>query len=80
MLASNRGKKVVPPIVAPNELYTSLTVGTLPPFPLTPQTKEVQMNNAGDDNLGNSNVAVTTIPIQIVKILKFYKLNLYYGN
>ena len=46
----------------------------------TPQTKEIQMNNAEDDNSGNNNVAVITISIQTVKILKIYKPDFYYGN
>ena len=46
----------------------------------TPQSKEVQIDNTGGDNSSNNNITVTTTPIQTVKTLKIYKLDLYYGN
>ena len=46
----------------------------------TPQSKEVQMDNAGSDNPGDNDVAVVTIPIQTVKTLKIHESNPYYGD
>ena len=80
MLASGSEKKAVPPTAASGELRTPFTAATLPPLPPTPQSKEIWMDDAGGDDLGNNNVAVATIPIQTVKILKIHKLNLYYGD
>ena len=80
MSASNSGKRAVPLIVVLGELCTPLTVATLPLPPFTPQSKEVQMDDAGGDDLGNNNIAVATTPIQIVKTLKIYEPDLDYGN
>ena len=38
------------------------------------------MNNAGDDNPGNNNIAVAITPIQTVKTLKIYELDFYYSD
>ena len=63
MLASGSRKRAVLPIAAPGELRTLLMAAILPPLPLTPQSKEVQMDDAGGDDPGNNNVAVATTPI-----------------
>ena len=38
------------------------------------------MDDAGDDDPGNNDIAVATTPIQTVKILKIHEPDLYYGN
>ena len=80
MLASGSKKKAVPPTAAPSKLRTPLTAGTLPPLLPTPQSKEVWMDNARGNNLGNNNIAVTTTLIQMIKILKIYEFDFYYGD
>ena len=80
MSASNSRKRTMLPMAAPSELCILLTAGTLLPLFFTPQTKEVQINNAKDNILGNNNIADTITLIKTVKILKIHKLNLYYGN
>ena len=80
MSASGSRKKVMLLTVVPDELHTPLTAAILSSFFFTPQSKEVQMDNAGGDNPGNNDVAVTTTPIQMIKTLKIYKPNLYYSD
>ena len=80
MSASGSRKKAVPPTAAPGELYTPLTAATLPPFPPTPQSKEIQMDIARGDNPGNNNIAFATISIQTVKTLKIHESDLYYSD
>ena len=63
MSASNSGKKVVSPMVASDELHTPLTAAILPLLFPIPQSKKVQMDNAGGNNSDNSNVTVTITPI-----------------
>ena len=67
-------------MAAPGKLHILLTIDILSPFPSTPQIKEVQIDNARDSYSNNSNIVITTIPIQTVKILKIHKPTFYYSN
>ena len=53
----------MPPTAAPGELHTLFTAATLPLLPPTSQSKEIQIDNAGGDDLGDNDVAVATTPI-----------------
>ena len=80
MSASGSGKKAVPPTATPGELRTPLTVATLSSPPFTPQSKEIQIDDAGSDNPRDNDVAVTTTPIQTVKTLKIHEPDFYYSD
>ena len=64
----------------PSELRTPLIASILSLIFPTPQTKEIQIDDAEDKNPGDNNIAVAITLIQIVKILKIHKFNLYYSN
>ena len=63
MSASSSGKRIVPLIAAPGELRTPLMAATLPLLLPIPQFNEVQINNAGGDNLNDNNIAIAITPI-----------------
>ena len=80
MSASSSEKRTVPPTVASSELRTSLMAATFPSLPFTPQSQEVQMDNAGNDDPGDNNVPVAITPIQMLKTLKIHEPGFYYSN
>ena len=80
MSVSGSGKKIVPLIATSDKLHIPLMAATLSLPPSTPQSKEVQIDNAEDDNFGNNNIAVVTTSMQMVKTLKIYKSNFFYSN